>query len=138
MPKKASISNRLSRKEQQNLDVEIGFLEGLIRRAPDYFDALQVLGDDYTRRGRFSEGLRVDKQLVRLRPSDSMAHYNLACSYSLTDQIELAAKALLHALDLGYRDFRWLLQDPDLENLRNDRKFRSVRSKIRALRIPIR
>lgn len=138
MPKKASTSKRLSRKEQRNLDIEIDFLEGLIRRAPDYFDALQVLGDDYTRRGRFSEGLQIDEQLVKLRPADSMAHYNLACSYSLTNQVELAAKALMRALDLGYRDFRWLLQDPDLENLRNHRKFRSVQSRIRALRISVR
>ena len=135
MPKKGSTSKRLSRKEQQNLDIEIGFLEGLIRRAPDYFDALRVLGDDYTRRGLFDEGLRIDEQLAKLRPSDSMVHYNLACSYSLTNQIELAAEALLRALDLGYRDFRWLLEDPDLENLRGHRKFRSIQTKIRALRV---
>ena len=138
MPKKASIPKHLSRKEQQNLDIEIGFLEGLIRRAPDDIDALQVLGNDYTRRGLFDEGLRIDERLVKLRPSDAMVHYNLACSYSLTNQVDLAADALLLALKLGYRDFRWLLEDPDLENLRCARKFRTIQTKIRALRIRVR
>ena len=36
-------------------------LEGLVRRAPDYVDALQLLGDDYTSRGRIREGLRAGK-----------------------------------------------------------------------------
>ena len=138
MPKKASTPKRLSRREEQSLDIEIGFLEGLIRRAPDYFDALQVLGDDYTRRGLFDEGLRIDEQLVKLRPSDSMVHYNLACSYSLTNQVDLAAESLLQALELGYREFRWLLEDPDLDNLRRTRKFRIVQAKIRSLRVRVR
>ena len=45
MPKKPR--SRLTRKEQRDLDVEIGFLEGVVHRDPKYVEALQVLGDNY-------------------------------------------------------------------------------------------
>jgi tetratricopeptide (TPR) repeat protein len=124
---------RLTRRELQDLDVEIGFLEGLVRRDPAYVEALQILGDNYTRRGRYTEGLKVDERLSRLRPDDSIVYYNLACSYSLTSQIELAAEALAAAIDLGYRDFKAMDKDPDLENLRQCAEYKRIRAKIRGL-----
>lgn len=138
MPKKSSARKRLSRQEKHNLDIEIGFLEGVVRRDPSYVEALQVLGDDYTLRGRLSDGLKVDEVLAQMRPEDALVQYNLACSYSLTDQCELAAQALDRALHLGYRDFKWLAQDPDLENLRQHPLYRKLRAKIRTLQIRIR
>src|SRR5437773_1092415 len=84
-------SKKMTREQERNLDIEIGFLEGVVRRDPGYIDALQILGDNYTRRGRFEDGLKVDEQLVRLRPGDALVHYNLACSCSLTEQFEVIA-----------------------------------------------
>ncbi len=133
MPKKPS-AKRLTRDEKRNLDVEISFIEGVVRRDPDYIDALQILGDDYTRRGRISDGLKVDEQLARLRPSDPTVLYNLACSYSLTGETSAAIEALHRALGAGYRDFKWLSQDPDLENLREHPEFAAVRAKIKSLK----
>ena len=138
MPKKNSARKRLSRQEKHNLDIEIGFLEGVIRRDPSYVEALQVLGDDYTRRGRLTDGLKVDETLAQMRPKDALVQYNLACSYSLTDQCELAAQALDRALQLGYRDFKWLTQDPDLEKLRQHPLFQKLRARIRTLQIRVR
>ena len=95
---KASSGKRLTRREQRDLDIQIGFLEGIVRRAPEYVDALQILGEDYMRRGSVAEGLRVDERLAQLRPDDALVHYNLACSYSLTEQYELAVACLERAL----------------------------------------
>jgi tetratricopeptide (TPR) repeat protein len=124
----------LSHQDQKNLDVEIGFLEGVVRRDPQYVDALQLLGDDYTRRGRFDAGLDVDEHLARLRPDDALVHYNLACSYSLTEQFDRAAAALGRALDLGYREFKWLARDPDLEKLRAHPLYQDLQARIRKLK----
>lgn len=138
MPKKtAADTKKLTRQQARDLDIEIGFLEGVVRRDPKYIEALQVLGDDYTKRGRFVDGLAVDQQLARLRPSDSLVHYNLACSYSLTNCIDLAAQALERALSLGYRDFKWMAQDPDLLNLRQHPIYRKIRAKVRTIRIKV-
>ena len=113
------------------LDVEISFLEGLVRRDPEYVDALQLLGDDYTRRGRFEEGLRVDQKLSELDPQNPLSFYNLACSLSLTSKLDEAARALESAIDLGYADLNWLARDPDLKALRKHPHYARLREKIR-------
>ena len=122
------------RANQRDLDAKIEFMEGLVRRDPEYVDALQLLGDHYTARGRFVEGLQVDERLARLEPGNPVVFYNLACSYSLTAQFERAALALEKALDLGYKDFAWLAKDPDLKKLRAHPLFDDLREKIRELK----
>jgi tetratricopeptide (TPR) repeat protein len=136
MPKKPSTTRKLSRQDQRDLDIEITFLEGLIRRDPGYVDALRILGDDYTRRGRIPEGLHIDQRLASLCPADPCVHYNLACSYSLTEQYDLAVAELDRAINLGYRDFRWMVRDPDLRNLRKHPLFKNIRNKLRTLARP--
>ena len=134
MPKKInSPRKKLTRQELRDLDLEILFYEGIVRRDPAYIEALQLLGDDYTRRGRYKEGLQMDERLSLLRPEDAIVQYNLACSYSLTSQIELAFEALDAAIELGYRDFKSLDKDPDLDNLRPHDEFKKIRAKIRGL-----
>lgn len=133
MPQKRSAKRKINRKEARDLDIKIRFLEGLVHRDPGYVEALQLLGDHYTRRGRFEQGLHVDEQLSRLTPDNPIVFYNLACSYSLTGLIEEAAGALERALDLGYRDFKWLAKDPDLAALRQHPRYQSVEEKIRRM-----
>ena len=122
----------MDRNEIRNLDVEIGFIEGVVRRDPEYIEALQILGDDYTRRGKFGEGLRVDEQLARMRPDDALVMYNLSCSYSLTEHYDEAFAALHRALDLGYTGFKWLAKDPDLANLRKHPLWKEIKAKLKS------
>ncbi|HTD66793.1 MAG TPA: hypothetical protein VK846_09730 [Candidatus Limnocylindria bacterium] len=129
MPKPQS--KKMTREEKRNLDVEIGFIEGVVQKDPDYVEALQILGDDYTKRGRFVDGLKIDEQLARLRPHDSTVLYNLACSYSLTSRTDDAFIALHRALAAGYDDFKWMAVDPDLEALRKHPLYAEVRTKIK-------
>src|SRR5665213_401599 len=134
MPKKTdSPRKRVTRQELNDLDLEIAFMEGIIRRDSGYVEALQVVGDDYTRRGHYVEGLKIDEILSRLRPEDCLVHYNLACSYSLTDLCDLAIESLEAAINLGYRDFKWMAQDPDLKNLRERAEYGKIRAKVREL-----
>jgi tetratricopeptide (TPR) repeat protein len=134
MPSKISARKKPGRASQRDLDTRIEFMEGIVRRDPDYVDALQLLGDDYTQRGRFTEGLNVDERLARLEPESPLVFYNLACSYSLTDQFDRAAFALEKALNLGYRDFAWLARDPDLKKFRAQPVYRDFREKIRRMK----
>jgi len=111
------------------LDVEIGFVEGLVARDPDWVEALKLLGDDYTRRGKIQEGLKVDERLATLCPHDPLVFYNLACSLSLSEAYDKAFAALDRAVQLGYRDFKWLTKDPDMANLRRHPLFKEFQSK---------
>jgi tetratricopeptide (TPR) repeat protein len=126
-------SRNLSRRQARDLDVEISFLEGLVRRDPAYVEALQLLGDNYADRGRPAEGLCVDERLRQLRPDDANVRFNYACSLALNRLFERACEELDCALDLGYRDFKWLQRDPDLAELRKHPSFKKIKARIKAL-----
>jgi len=128
---------KLTRREVRELDVKISFLEGLVQRDPLYVEALQVLGDHYTQRGRYDNSLKVDQQLSQLEPANPLVFYNLACSYSLNQEFDLAASSLEKALSLGYRDFNWLARDPDLRLLRQHPLYRTIRDKIRKMKVRV-
>jgi len=113
---------RLSRRDR----VEIEFLEAVRRRCPGKVDVLHALGDLYTRVGRYEEGLRIDEQLVRRQPGDPYAWYNLACSHALLGQRREALAALRRAVELGYDDYEWMMQDQDLASLRGLDEFRDL------------
>ncbi|MCM8787861.1 MAG: hypothetical protein NC935_07435 [Candidatus Omnitrophica bacterium] len=120
--------------KKKRKDLEIRFYENLVKERPDFIQALISLGDAYTRRGFYKEGLEIDKKLVKLKPDDPIVHYNLACSLSLVGEIEEAIKELKKAILLGYDEFDYILQDKDLENLRNSPLFKDFFSKLKKLK----
>ena len=89
-----------------------------MRRDPAYLEAIQLLGECYSKAGNWRKALTVDQRLARLCPHAPMVQYNLACSYSLLSKLPESLVALKQAIDLGFDDFAWLSQDPDLSNLR--------------------
>jgi tetratricopeptide (TPR) repeat protein len=111
---------------QTQLDFEVHFFGGVLRRLPEYADVLRVHGNNLTLQGRLAEGIEVDRKLIALKPHDPVAHYNLACSYALLKQSDLAVKTLRRAVELGYRDFRYMLEDHDLDSVREDPRFRDL------------
>jgi len=137
MPKKISPGRKLTRRQQRDLDLEISFMQGVVRRDPRFVEALQVLGDDYTRRGKFQDGLKIDRKLAQLRPEDPAMFYNLACSYCLTKRYDRAVAALSRAIEQGYRDFKWLVKDPDLHGLRQHPLFKKIQVKILSVKIRV-
>jgi hypothetical protein len=112
--------------DQSQTDFELDFFGGILERLPDYVDVLRVMGTNLTLKGRYAQGLQIDKRLVDLRPTDALAHYNLACSFALTSRPDQAIKTLRRAVELGYCDFRYMREDRDLESIRQDPRFRAL------------
>jgi tetratricopeptide (TPR) repeat protein len=112
--------------EQSQLDFELDFFAGVLGRTPDFVDVLKAHGNNLTLKGRYADGLEIDKRLIQIRPTDALAHYNLACSHALLKKPDLALKALRKAVELGYRDFRYMREDRDLETVRHDPRFRQL------------
>jgi tetratricopeptide (TPR) repeat protein len=108
---------------------EVGLSRAVLDSNPRHPRALEMLGQALTRAGRHDEALEADLKLANLRPKDPIAFYNLACSYSNLENLDAAFDALRRAFDLGYRDYRHMLRDPDLENVRRDRRFKSLLDK---------
>ena len=126
---------RLS-KEIRQLRFEVSFYAQLIRKLPEYVDALVLLGDAYTRLGMYEKGLKVDLKLSRLCPKDSIVWYNLACSYSLLERVDEAFLAISKAIESGYYDFDYMDNDPDLANLKKDKRYQRVK-KVKELKYKI-
>jgi tetratricopeptide (TPR) repeat protein len=115
-----------SAESQSQLDFELDFFEGILNHNPDFVDALRVHGNNLTLKGRYADGLMIDRRLVELRPHDPLAYYNLACSYALLKKVDPSLRALRKALELGYRNFRFLREDRDLDAIRKDKRFRQL------------
>ncbi len=109
-----------SESDKNIMDFEIEFFEKLIKENVDFVDVLIPLAEAYTKAGDYDRGLVIDKRLSTLRPDDAIVYYNLACSYSLTANINEAIEALKKAVNLGYDDFDYMNIDQDLLNVRND------------------
>ena len=113
----------MSKPTKPDPQFDIEFFEAIHRRCPDYMEVVGLLGGLYTRVGRITDGLKMDRKLVRLDPANPTVHYNLACSLALCKKRPDALHSLRKALSLGYDDLDWMQQDPDLEILKDDPEF---------------
>ena len=110
---------------------EITFYESVLRRDPRYAEVIEILGGLYTKTGRIADGLKMDRKLVKLEPSNATAHYNLACSLALCRRKSDALRTLERAIELGYDDYIWMAKDPDLETLKQNREFQALIAKLK-------
>ena len=115
----------------ENFDFEVQFFESILRRNPKDSSVIEILGGLYTKQGRIDDGLRMDRRLVRLKPQNPTAHYNLACSLALKSRNPEALRALEKSVDLGYTDYEWMHQDPDLEGLRGHPGYKKLLDSLR-------
>ncbi len=116
----------MARTTKPDPQFEIEFFEAVHRRCPAYTEVVGLLGGLYTKVGRITDGLKMDRKLVRLDPGNPTAHYNLACSLALCRKRPDALRSLRKALSLGYDDLDWMQQDPDLEGLKDDPEFQQL------------
>lgn len=116
---------------ENSTEAETMFLEKILAYDPCHETALAILGHIYTETGEYQKGLELDQRMVRLRPEDPVAHYNLACSLSLMNRVELAAESLRKALNLGFRPLAKAHADPDLRNLRNSPLYQEIIAQVK-------
>ena len=116
--------------ETKQLDFEIQFYERLLLDKKEQPEVLKLLAEAYTHRGFYKKGLEMDRLVCQLHPHDPNAHYNLACSLSLTQQLDEAFLTLEKAIQLGYRDASHLKKDKDLALLRRDPRYTQLLEKL--------
>ena len=126
-PRPAAASPGLARlAAQPQIEFELDFFGALLERRPDFVEALKAHAKNLALARRHHEGVEFDRRIARLRPHDALARYNLACSLVLTRQHDEALTELRRAVELGYRDFAFMLKDRDLEPVRRDPRFRAL------------
>ncbi len=117
--------------KKRDLQFETAFYESVLRRDLSYADVIELLGGLYTQQGRIEDGLKMDRRLVRLRPENATARYNLACSLALMNRPKPALDTLAEAIALGYDDHGWMAGDEDLKSLRGHPRFEELLQQLR-------
>jgi len=121
----------MHKESQKDLEFETAFFESVLRRDRNYVEVIELLGGLYTRQGRIEEGLKMDRRMVKLRPENAVAHYNLACSLALMKKRDAAFSALREAIRLGYDDYEWMAKDKDFAALQEDPEFVALLCQLR-------
>lgn len=117
---------KLPGQEKALNEFQIGLAGAVLYSNQAHPEALRVLSDGLVREGRHQEALNVDLQLLELSPRDPIIHYNLACDYSSLEKLDQAFDMLDKAFRFGYRDYRHLLADRGLQNVRRDPRFQKL------------
>ena len=87
---------------------------------------LPDLGLAYIYSKDYKNGIACLEKVLKLYPDDQASYYNLACGWSLANNNDIALKYLKTTLDKGFKDYSYLYQDADLENLRKQPEFTTL------------
>ena len=91
-----------------------------IRVSPGYASAYSNRGVAYMQQKKFDLAEDDLKKAVELEPREGRNHYNLACWYSLQDQVGRGLASIDSALANGFNDYQALRKDRDLSALRKN------------------
>ena len=103
-----------------------------IDKYPRYAFAYSYRAVAYIEQRKFKPAGEDLNKTLEINPNDAIAYYNLAAFYSLQNESDRALDSLDHALALGFKDYDFLLKDPDLKKVRRHPKFRKVLEKYKA------
>lgn len=79
------------------------------------------------------EELRATPSVHTLEDAWISILYNLACGYSLLGQKEKAISFFADAIEAGFSNYEHIQQDTDLDNIRDDPRFKRATDKLRRL-----
>ncbi|HMY34468.1 MAG TPA: hypothetical protein PLG25_04035 [bacterium] len=60
---------------------------------------------------------------TKIDTTDGGLYYNVACCFSRIGKIDKSFEWLNVAIQKGYNDYQWINNDPDLFNVRQDRRW---------------
>jgi hydroxyacylglutathione hydrolase len=78
---------------------------------------------------KYTEAIALFEKAVKLDEKQPAAYYNIACCYSLTKQTDKALVWFEKSLSYGFLNYSHITKDTDLNNIRNDRRFKQLLKK---------
>ncbi|MCA9311868.1 MAG: tetratricopeptide repeat protein [Phycisphaerales bacterium] len=87
------------------------------------------LGDTDAARASFEQASDVQRSLAR-EGNQPGEWYDLACFAALAGQRERALRAFERSVEFRWNNRRWALEDPDLESIREEERFRAAVERI--------
>ncbi len=100
---------------------------------PDDLEFQQVFeqGLEAINSGRHDEAVDLFKRCIELAPERPTAYYNIACALSLKGEKSDSIDWLEKALDKGFLEFEHMERDTDLDNIRNEARFKELVEKFK-------
>jgi len=84
------------------------------------FDFAQKLIDQH----KFDQAIIVYQRILKYRPDYSVSiHYNISCAYAKNNQPKEAVEWLKKSVQMGFKDWKYLQNDPDFDAIRNHALF---------------
>jgi len=102
--------------------------EGVEIAGLDPYDAgVHVLiGNSFLGEKKYKKAQQHYTKALELEPDNFIAMYNMACVRSLEKKIDQAIEWLQKAVEAGYDDFEWMEKDTDLDNIREDKRYKEM------------
>lgn len=93
---------------------------------PDDVRALYLGANGLVALGEREKGLAWAGRALELEPDEPMLLYNLACIYSLAEEVEDAIDCLERAIERGFTHKLWIEKDSNLDILRDNVRFQAL------------
>jgi tetratricopeptide (TPR) repeat protein len=95
-------------------------------------DIYLAQGIRYIQKEEYEKALSELKQALAIDPGNKIGLYNAACCYSLLKKTEKAILFLQKSIDAGFVDWRHIENDKDLDNIRDDERYKEIIKKLKA------
>jgi protein O-mannosyl-transferase len=93
-------------------------LQEAVRNDGSNIQALQKIARYYASNKEYGKSLAYLEKIVKINPDNPEGYYNIACIYSLKNDVAQSANWLKKALDHGFKDMNMMRNDEDLQNFR--------------------
>ncbi len=129
-PEALKLKAQIAEKEGKDQEA-IKALKEAVKVNKKDIDAIYNLGVQYFDDLDYDRAIEQFNIVLRERPKHIDANYNLACIYAIKGNNDLALEYLEKALQYGFDDIDYIMNDPDLETLRDDVRFKPLIDKYR-------
>ena len=103
--------------------------ERYLEANPDNARALYMAANGLVALGEIERGCDLAAKARSVDRDDPMTLYNLACIYSLAGDAAAAVACLEEALTLGFSNLDWLEHDSNLDMIREEPRFKTLRER---------
>ena len=100
---------------------------------PDDVRALHLGAGSLIVAGQVDRAREWLRRALEIDPNDSILLYNVACNFATLGEVEAALDYLERAIDNGMVSLAWMLNDTDLDNLRDHPRFHSLAQRLRTM-----
>jgi len=101
-------------------------IENHLQLNPDDVRAVYMKSGSLSGLGENAQALEWADRALAMDPQEPSVLYNVACNYSLLNEIEKALDCIEIAFDKGFGHKEWMEHDPDFASIKNHPRFKAL------------